>query len=746
MTIQGAPSSGEVFYELTRSICPECRRSIDAKILLRDNQVYLRKRCPEHGLFEARIYGDAEAYVSAGRFNKPGTVPLQHSTAINHGCPADCGLCLDHAQHICVGIIEVNTACNMDCPLCFANAGAGFSLTLAEVEGILDHLVETEGQPEVVQFSGGEPTIHPQLLSMIEAAQARNVRHVMINTNGKRLASDDEFLAEIAALGPSLYFQFDGFEPGTCEALRGEPDLLPVKLRALDRLAEAGLSVILVPAIERGVNLHEVGRIVEFDLAHPAVRGINFQPAFHSGRHLTHDPLERITIPDVIQSIAEQTHGQFLSTDFIPVPCCFPTCNSVSYAFVSGSEVLPIARLIDMEQYLDYIANRVLPDKEEVRGALERLWSSAAVPGTPAFGEDVLQACTACGITGPQDLGSAADNLFHDHVAGLPGPLDVHTEERHEMLQGGSSAGWPPDPVLCLQHGRVPRAGANANSRMAPRRARRTDAIQPSESPQVKADSDTLKSCCAIAYGNPLVELILGEYWHPGGPVLSKRLGQSLELTPRDTVVDVASGLGATARLLAQTFGCRVAGVDYGEAQIARAQTLTENHGLSDLITFRRGDAESLPLEDRSVDAVVCECSLCTFPSAENAVRDWLRVLRPGGRVGLSDVTRRGALPQDLNNLAGWVGCLSGARSIDGCRDLLEGHGFRITTCEDRSGDLKNLVNRVGSALVAWLSFRAADAAVAAWTADSARDLMESIGRMIDQGDLGYCQITAVRV
>lgn len=262
----------------------------------------------------------------------------------------------------------------------------------------------------------------------------------------------------------------------------------------------------------------------------------------------------------------------------------------------------------------------------------------------------------------------------------------------------------------------------------------------------MKADGETLKSCCAIAYGNPLVELVLGESWHPGGPALSKRMGQSLALTPRDTVMDVASGLGATARLLAQTFGCRVVGVDYGEAQIARAQTLTENQGLSDLITFRRGDAESLPLEDQSVDVVVCECSLCTFPSAEDAVRDWLRVLRPGGRVGLSDVTRRGALPQELDNLAGWVGCLSGARSIDGYRDLLEGHGFRIRTCEDRSGDLKALVNRVGSALVAWLSFRAADAAVATWTADSARNLMESIVRMIDQGDLGYCQITAVRV
>ncbi|MDA8200094.1 MAG: hypothetical protein M0Z54_11840 [Thermaerobacter sp.] len=247
---------------------------------------------------------------------------------------------------------------------------------------------------------------------MVEAAQARGIRQVMINTNGKRLADDDAFLAQVAQLKPSLYFQFDGFARNTYATLRGEPDLLSTKLRALDRVAEAGLSVILVPAVEQGVNLHEVGRIVEFGLTHPAVRGINFQPAFHSGRHPDHDPLQRLTIPDITRAIAEQTGGQFLQSDFLPIPCCFPTCNSVSYAFTNGDGVLPLARLINLENYLDYIANRVLPDQDAIRSALEALWSSAAVPGTASFGADVLQACTVCGITGPQDLGAAGNSLF----------------------------------------------------------------------------------------------------------------------------------------------------------------------------------------------------------------------------------------------------------------------------------------------------------------------------------------------
>ena len=195
----------------------------------------------------------------------------------------------------------------MDCPLCFSNAGPGFSLTLEEVEAMLDDFVRTEGNPEVVQFSGGEPTIHPQIIDFVQAAKARGIRFVMINTNGKRIAKDDRFLEQLNEVRPSLYFQFDGFDRETYRILRGEPDILEEKLRALDRLAQIGLNVTIVPAIERGVNEHEVGKIIDFAIRHPAIRGINFQPAFHAGRHTAHDPMHRMTIPDILQLIETQT-------------------------------------------------------------------------------------------------------------------------------------------------------------------------------------------------------------------------------------------------------------------------------------------------------------------------------------------------------------------------------------------------------------------------------------------------------
>ena len=236
----------------------------------------------------------------------------------------------------------------------------------------------------------------------------------MLNTNGKRIANDDEFLAELAEVRPAIYFQFDGFDSETYRLIRAEPDILPEKLRALDRLAEVGCPTILVPAIERGVNDHEVGRIIKFALEHPAVKSINFQPAFHAGRFGEHDPLQRMTNPDLLRLIEEQTDGMFQVSDFVPVPCCFPTCNSVTYAYVEGDNVLPLPRFLDVDDYLDYISNRVIPDVgAEIRKALEGLWSSSAVPGSEKLIEQFALSCSACGLPeGGLDIAGLGDFMF----------------------------------------------------------------------------------------------------------------------------------------------------------------------------------------------------------------------------------------------------------------------------------------------------------------------------------------------
>ncbi|HZS04440.1 MAG TPA: radical SAM protein [Blastocatellia bacterium] len=423
-----------VFYELTRSICPNCRKVIDAQILLRDNKVYMRKRCFDcNEQFEGLVYGDAQLYREQSKYNKPGTIPLEFGSEVHEGCPHDCGLCPDHQQHTCLGIIEVNSTCNMDCPLCFAEAGPGFNLTLEEVEAILDDLVRTEGNPELVQFSGGEPTIHPQIIDFIRAAKARNIANVMINTNGKRIAKDDKFVEQLNEVRPAIYFQFDGFDSETYRVIRGEPDILEEKLRALDRLAAIGLTVTLVPAIERGVNEHELGKIIDFAIKHPAVRAINFQPAFHAGRHMQHDPMTRMTIPDLLKMIEEQTAGKFLVSDFVPVPCCFPTCNSVTYAFVDGDNVTPLPRVVNVYDYLDYITNRVLPDfSAEVKIALEGLWSSSSVPGSDKSAEQLALSCQSCGIP---DVFSIAELKQHMIMIMLQDFMDPWTFNQKNLMK-----------------------------------------------------------------------------------------------------------------------------------------------------------------------------------------------------------------------------------------------------------------------------------------------------------------------
>lgn len=417
-----------IFWELTRSICPECKRVIDAQILLRDGKVFMRKRCPEHGWFEALIFGDAQLYTEIARYNKPGTLPLEFATTTDRGCPHDCGLCPEHQQHACLGIIEVNQACNLDCPLCFAGAGThlahnGFELTYQQVEFMLDRFVAAEGNPEVIQFSGGEPTLHPQIIDFVELAQAKGITYVMINTNGIKIARDDALLAELARVKPQIYLQFDGFDPATNQALRGRDDLLAIKLRALERLAEADVRVVLVAAIERGVNDHEVGRIVEFGLRHPAVFGINFQPAFRAQRHLPADPLTRLTIPDVLRAVEQQTGGLIKQNDFVPVPCCMPVCNFVTYALLDGDAVTPITRLLAIDQYLDYLKNRTLPGlSDELLRTLERLWSSSAMVGSDRAAQDVAHAISGLPATPPRSRMTERCDACHASL-----PLGSHT-------------------------------------------------------------------------------------------------------------------------------------------------------------------------------------------------------------------------------------------------------------------------------------------------------------------------------
>jgi uncharacterized radical SAM superfamily Fe-S cluster-containing enzyme len=418
----------EVFVEFTKSICPVCKAVIDAQVNVRDDKVYLRKRCREHGEFEALVYGDATMYFDSVRFNKPGTIPLEFQTEVVDGCPLDCGLCPEHKQHACLGIIEVNTNCNLDCPICFADSGHqpdGYSLSLEQVDRMLDVFVASEGEAEVIMLSGGEPTIHPQIIEIIELCKTKRIKTVNLNTNGIRMASDVNFVNRLGELKVNVYLQFDGFKERTHRAIRGK-DLRERKRRALDNCANAGLTVTLVAAVERGMNEDEVGDIIRYGIEHPAVRSIAFQPVTHSGRHVEFDPLTRLTNSDIIHLVADQLPEWFRTDDFFPVPCCFPTCRSISYCLVDGGNVLPITRMVNPEDYLDYVTNRVMPDMQ-VRTALEKLYSASAMPGTAQM-TDQLE-CATCGIDLPEALRDLASKAFMIVIQDFQDPYTLNVKQ-----------------------------------------------------------------------------------------------------------------------------------------------------------------------------------------------------------------------------------------------------------------------------------------------------------------------------
>jgi 7,8-dihydro-6-hydroxymethylpterin dimethyltransferase len=415
----------------TRSICPHCGIGLDAQLIDRDGRVFLRRECPEHGQIEALAYGDSGRWRDAQRSDRPGAAPLLRQTATDRGCPRDCGICPEHAQHTCLGIIEVNTACNLDCPICFAESGTGpqqhgYSLTLEQMESMLDAFVRAEGEPEAVQLSGGEPSIHPQILEMLAAARDRGIELVMLNTNGIRLARDPRFAPALAELGVHVYLQFDGFDQATQVAIRGKP-LTEEKLRGLERCAAAGVTVSLAAAIERGLNEYEVGSILRFGVEHPAVAGVFFQPVTHSGRFRADaDPLDKLTNPDVIELICAQLPEWFRPDDFVPVPCCSPTCRSATFALYDDEDLVPLPRLVDVEDYLDYVTNRAVPDPD-VREALEGLWSAKAAGGSGPVAErlDLIACCTSM----PPDLREVAAKGFMVVVQDFQDPYTLDVEK-----------------------------------------------------------------------------------------------------------------------------------------------------------------------------------------------------------------------------------------------------------------------------------------------------------------------------
>lgn len=399
------------YYDFTLSLCHVCLKRVDAKIVFENGNVYMLKRCNEHGNSKVLIADDIEYYKNIRNYNKPSETPYIFNTKTHYGCPYDCGLCPDHEQHSCLSIVEVTDRCNLTCPTCYAGSSPTFGRhrTLEEIKKMLDVIVKNEKEPDVVQISGGEPTIHPQFFEILDYAKTLPIRHLMLNTNGIKIAKDKAFAARLKTYAPDfeIYLQFDSFEDSVLRELRGA-DLAAIRQQALDNLNELNLSTTLVVTLQKGLNDHEIGKIIDFALKQKCVRGVTLQPTQIAGRLEHFNPeTDRMTLTEVRRKILEQTEV-FNGDDLLPVPCN-PDALVMGYALKLGDEVFPLTRYINPNDLLDNSKNTIVYEQDEMlHGKMIELFSTG---NSVEVAEENLKSIMCClpNIEAP-NLGY--DNLF----------------------------------------------------------------------------------------------------------------------------------------------------------------------------------------------------------------------------------------------------------------------------------------------------------------------------------------------
>lgn len=214
------------------------------------------------------------------------------------------------------------------------------------------------------------------------------------------------------------------------------------------------------------------------------------------------------------------------------------------------------------------------------------------------------------------------------------------------------------------------------------------------------AEASHLKTCCAAVYQSDFARMLLGDSFHPGGLSLTARLGERLALQPGMRILDVASGKGESAIFLARRFGCEVIGVDFGPDNVGYASAQAATAQAGHLVSFVQGDAERLDFAAASFDAVICECAFCTFPDKPSAAREFARVLRPAGRLGVTDLTRTGPLPNELEGLLAWISCIADARPVSEYLAFLQTAGFAITTIEPHDDALAQMARDIQGRLL----------------------------------------------
>lgn len=370
----------------TKSLCPECLKVINADIVKRRGKILIEKECMDHGKFSDVYWSDADLYERFRLLMKDGEGIQNPMTKTTQGCPFDCGLCDKHHTSTVLANLDITNRCNQKCPICFANAAVAgyiYEPTLEEIKKMLTVLRNEKPVPAIaVQFSGGEPTLREDFVEIIKMAREMGFIHVQVASNGVKFAQQKEFIGKLKDAGLStIYLQFDGLKAENYIKIRGY-NALPNKLKVITNARRSDFgSVVLVPTVVKGENDDQVGPILKFALNNiDVVRAVNFQPVSFVGR-IDQEQLRkmRITIPDVIKRIKEQTDGKITERDFYPIPfetifsrfisawqeqpsiklTIHPHCGAATYIFYENDRIIPVTSFIDADRFAKLINSMV---------------------------------------------------------------------------------------------------------------------------------------------------------------------------------------------------------------------------------------------------------------------------------------------------------------------------------------------------------------------------------------------------
>ncbi|MEJ2718288.1 MAG: radical SAM protein, partial [Deltaproteobacteria bacterium] len=367
-----------IAFSETQSLCPECLRPVSAIRFQHGSDVYLRKTCPEHGEFQVVLWRGDPSFSTWVREKIPWH-PDNPATSVDRGCPFDCGLCPSHRQQTCTALIEVTTRCNLNCAFCFARSRGNKTpdLEMGEIRRMYEFLQSHAGTCNI-QLSGGEPTVRDDLPEIAAMGRSMGFEFIQVNTNGLRLAADRAYAQQLKEAGvSSVFLQFDAATEKPHRTLRGT-SLLQTKLDAI-RVCEAhGIGVVLVPTIVPGVNDHELGHMVQLAIKYlPAVRGVHFQPVSYFGRYpKAPTDSDRITIPEILRGLEQQTGGRVTTDDFGP-----PGCENARCSFHGTFVVMPDGELKAFSREADRCSCselRAEQGAENARRFVARQWAQPA--------------------------------------------------------------------------------------------------------------------------------------------------------------------------------------------------------------------------------------------------------------------------------------------------------------------------------------------------------------------------------